>query len=450
MTRRRVRLVAWACGLGIAAVGAVAAANWRRIAVRWLVRELERDRGAIVDALERPEGSLARAALDEHLRTPAGKEALFRSYADLVLKSVLPDEGTERWIHAIVWTAGARASFIPWDVSGSSRGPLGYNVKGCSPAAVPALRSLLPRLEGTEHTLDGYPDFTFRILELRRALEAAPHVGPAGHSPQDPAEPVCLIELEPSRAVAVVVQLLSSLARHALLEAAQALGRMGPRAREALPALRALITPGKITVPGDSGGVDDSVLQVAVRTAIARIEGAPEGKDPIEPASWIEPRDDEESRSALFRVLRGLIARLSEVSPVSAGNLAFRYLLGQCYEALNWINPHLAADFEGVMHRHFFGASKSYAPPIADAWVVCVEAAGGALTGAERDRVRAAVLKAFDVPIPTFGDDASDAEDEARVPLFRAFVADLRAAVDPGKLKGFETFLREIHLPVRE
>jgi len=88
------RRLPWVVILGAGAVlGSGAALQWREIAIRWRVAELARQPAESelpVDFVVAGPGTTARDALMRHLRTPAGKERLLRSYLSVFERSRTP------------------------------------------------------------------------------------------------------------------------------------------------------------------------------------------------------------------------------------------------------------------------------------------------------------------------------------------------------------------------
>ena len=80
----------WLAIVGAVAVLGYAALQWRELAIRWHVAELERQDAETelpVDLVTARDDTAAREALVRYCRTPAGKERLLRSYLAIVESS---------------------------------------------------------------------------------------------------------------------------------------------------------------------------------------------------------------------------------------------------------------------------------------------------------------------------------------------------------------------------
>ncbi len=83
--------IALLSGAGVIGISVLGFPYWKDIAAQYHLYRLRSNVDYFLEILEEPEGTPERKAVRAFLRSGEGKDALFRQYAEVVLKSVFSD-----------------------------------------------------------------------------------------------------------------------------------------------------------------------------------------------------------------------------------------------------------------------------------------------------------------------------------------------------------------------
>jgi hypothetical protein len=251
----RGKKVAVGAGAGVLLLVPLVALCWTEILVQLEVRRLERQPGLLQEMLYRPRLPVEDRAIDAFLRKRAGKEALFREYERIVLERVFSNtrlgdlDLEETLLEALIWNTDSLAFYAEW-----------YPPRQlCLPSIrlyaeereVRVLNERMNRLGGEEFRSPRFPDLSFRFVPPGDALDACPRVTPevrfAGRDEGAMITSgavcwVCLARRDDGEIIRALTALLAeSRNPNLMVQYLEALGELGPKARESLPAIRRLI-----------------------------------------------------------------------------------------------------------------------------------------------------------------------------------------------------------------
>ena len=254
----RGKKVALVVGAGVLAIVSLVALSWKEIIVRLEVLQLERDQRHFAlllfeTTLGIPEERIEQRALDAFLRKRSGKEALFREYEKLVLESVFSNtkygDLEKTLFEAIIWNTDSHAFYAEWYPPRQLRLP--DIALGCEKTEIGPVNERLARLAGEEFRSPRYPHLSFRFLPPAEALKACPRVSPevrvggedeGSRSTMGRVPYVCLAQRDEPEIIRSLTDLLEeSRNPNLMVQYLDALGELGPAARKALPAIRALL-----------------------------------------------------------------------------------------------------------------------------------------------------------------------------------------------------------------
>jgi hypothetical protein len=221
---------------------ALAGVFWKRLAAQYHLRRLVANPGYLHEIVDSPEGTARWLALRSFLETRLGKEALFREYASVVLEPVFAEreDMAATVLEAVIWSGSERACYVEW-FPPRSLGSFGIRLQVDSPQRSVGMNGFLETLRGTELRLPEYPDLRFDFLPGAEALRTCPRVSKYHSIMPGHTELTCLIQREPRAAVRAMIPLLEACTNITHInEYLQALAEIGPEARAAVPAIRAV------------------------------------------------------------------------------------------------------------------------------------------------------------------------------------------------------------------
>jgi hypothetical protein len=259
--RSLARKVTWLAGAGAFALAAMVMLFGQEILVRYHFLRLKNEPGYLLEILASAEGSPGRAAIERFLATRTGKEALFREYATLVLRPVFAkqEDYAESVFEALIWNNGNKASHVDRfpTVELSS---YGAHLNSDCPERLEAINHLLPHLGGIEYRHSDYPDLHFQIVPGKNVRVAF-----RGHFRGGVPEWTCLLRRDPVSKVAVLTSLLKKPRNQRQLKyCLQALQKLGPEARAAVPAIEEIL----------DAHPDEETILSAAEEALHKIRGA--------------------------------------------------------------------------------------------------------------------------------------------------------------------------------
>ena len=133
------------------------------------------------------------------------------------------------------------------------------------------MQELVETLDGAELFLSDYPDLKFSVLRGADALDRSPVIKRQGGILPGKDDLTCLITKRAEAAIPRLIPLLTHSNLTICQEAAYVLGGYGGTAKEAIPALEALLKQRRFQREPD-GSIDYRV-QRAVEEALRRIRG---------------------------------------------------------------------------------------------------------------------------------------------------------------------------------
>ena len=268
------RTIALFTGAGVIGIAVLGFLYWKDLAAQYHLYRLRSNVDYFLAILEEPEGTPQGKAVRVFLRSGEGKEALFRQYVEVVLGSLqqtgLDAHTLATVIESVVWARGGQACYIQWGAP-KTFGTMGIRLKISYPNRWKAVQELVETLDGAEFFLSDYPTLKFSVLRGADALDRSRVIKRHAKILPGKDDFVCRITRRAEVAIPRLVRLLGDSNLTIRQEAAYVLGGYGATAKEAVPALEALLKQRRFQREPD-GSIDYRV-QKAVEEALGRING---------------------------------------------------------------------------------------------------------------------------------------------------------------------------------
>lgn len=235
-------------GAGVIVAGIVTSC-WDELVVRHHLWKLHQDATLVATGIDEPEGTHRHRAMELFARTSSGRAVLAAEFERMALRHVLDRRLRRSLLRGAIWLGDGYVAHLQW--GGDFMGRYGTLVQPVPTEHLAVLQAILTFLAGETFHLDGYENLIFSIRSSSNALRESPRafVREFGHrAPKN--KMVCLVRAAPDTSVPILIGLLGASFTTARLDAANALARLGPIAREAIPALeKELADPGRQLAP---------------------------------------------------------------------------------------------------------------------------------------------------------------------------------------------------------
>ncbi len=240
MMQTRGRNLALLAAGGVVGVVALALVFLEDMVMAYHLYRLRADPQLVLELVEAPEGSPREAAARAFAKTPEGQRVLVEEIRYVVLDKVLSADVRTTVLEGLVWLGDGYASYFQWGRRFVGR--YGIELGNIDAARLRRTASVLETLDGAECTLPEYPQLHFTFLRGASAVTSlAPPFRREATSLPAPGQLACLIRREAKASVPILVAILSDKFTTTRVDAAAALGRIGPGAKEAISALEAIL-----------------------------------------------------------------------------------------------------------------------------------------------------------------------------------------------------------------